>query len=182
MTNFEAWKKDADMPELVNGEWVDLETGIPFSRATAKTAKPTSTRQDKYAEQIDAAKKASKVAKLKALTGTAAQKKWAVQIRFERFNTFTSDVAKKYINANNFLGAKFWIETRTLSAASIENFVIKIAHMIDEANSLNEEFIRLTPGSGRIILNAEAMAVGHKNRAIHREIDKLFVSICSFTN
>ena len=39
--NFKTWYHDiADMPELVNGQWVDLETGIAFAAAqpTAKRA------------------------------------------------------------------------------------------------------------------------------------------------
>lgn len=32
--NFQEWYSDADMPELVDGHWVDLETGIPFSAWT----------------------------------------------------------------------------------------------------------------------------------------------------
>lgn len=40
--NFNAWYQEADMPEIVNGQWVDLETGIPFSawQPTKKTRKP----------------------------------------------------------------------------------------------------------------------------------------------
>jgi hypothetical protein len=40
--NFNEWFDQADMPEIVNGEWIDMETGIPFSawqpakRATRK--------------------------------------------------------------------------------------------------------------------------------------------------
>jgi hypothetical protein len=39
--NFQEWyNNEADMPALVNGEWVDLETGIPFSAwAPDKAAK-----------------------------------------------------------------------------------------------------------------------------------------------
>lgn len=38
--NFQTWYHDiADMPELVNGQWVDLETGIPFSAMTQPAAK-----------------------------------------------------------------------------------------------------------------------------------------------
>lgn len=29
--NFSEWYNEADMPEIVNGEWIDMETGIPFS-------------------------------------------------------------------------------------------------------------------------------------------------------
>lgn len=29
--NFSQWYNEADMPEIVNGEWIDMETGIPFS-------------------------------------------------------------------------------------------------------------------------------------------------------
>lgn len=29
--DFKAWYEAADMPELVKGVWVDLETGIAFS-------------------------------------------------------------------------------------------------------------------------------------------------------
>lgn len=40
--NFKAWYAEADMPQIVNGQWVDLETGIPFSawQPTNKAAKP----------------------------------------------------------------------------------------------------------------------------------------------
>lgn len=40
--NFQTWYHDiADMPELVNGQWVDLETGIAFAAAAQPTAKRT---------------------------------------------------------------------------------------------------------------------------------------------
>ena len=29
--NFSQWYNEADMPEIVNGEWIDMETGISFS-------------------------------------------------------------------------------------------------------------------------------------------------------
>ena len=28
--SFEDWYEDADMPEKIDGEWVDLETGLPW--------------------------------------------------------------------------------------------------------------------------------------------------------
>ena len=186
MSKFTDWKNDADMPELVNGEWVDLETGIPFEQYLSKRAKPVSTAQDKYAVQIEAAKKASKTAKLKALTGTAAQKKWAVQIRFERFSTFTSDVAKEFINSTHFLNSKFWIQTRSLSAKAIEIFVLKIANMIIETNSINVEYnqiLNLTPDMpgqpGRIVLSVEAVALADKCRLLNKQIEKSFTTFCS---
>jgi hypothetical protein len=100
MTTFSQWKQDADMPTVVDGEWVDLETGLPY-KPSASTQK--SKAQDKYADQIDTAMKASRVAKLQALKGTVAQKKWAIQIRMDRFTSFTNEIAKEYINATCFL-------------------------------------------------------------------------------
>jgi hypothetical protein len=44
MSNFKTWYNEiADMPELVNGRWVDLETGIPFSAEIAPVAKKART-------------------------------------------------------------------------------------------------------------------------------------------
>lgn len=38
--NFSYWYNEiADMPTLVDGQWVDLETGIPFSAAVPRAAK-----------------------------------------------------------------------------------------------------------------------------------------------
>lgn len=42
--NFKSWYEDADIPEKVDGQWIDLETGIPYkpersSRKTQKTVK-----------------------------------------------------------------------------------------------------------------------------------------------
>lgn len=67
--NFEEWKSEADMPRFVNGEWVDLETGIPF-KSRARIA-------------IDARRHLSKANALGgiALTGSAKQKIWAEKIR-----------------------------------------------------------------------------------------------------
>lgn len=40
--NFSEWYNEADMPEIVNGQWVDLETGITFS--TCQPAKRTARK------------------------------------------------------------------------------------------------------------------------------------------
>ncbi|MBK7543265.1 MAG: hypothetical protein IPN66_06205 [Candidatus Competibacteraceae bacterium] len=37
--DFQKWFNEADMPEVVNGEWVDLETGIAFSEWNAPAKK-----------------------------------------------------------------------------------------------------------------------------------------------
>ena len=171
MSRFTDWKNEADIPEFINGRWVDLETGIPFEDAPEKLK---NTYQDKYAEQIDAAKKASKSLKLKSLTGTASQKKWAVQIRLERFTSFKNDSAKEYINYTKFLSSKFWIETRSMKAAEIESFIIEIANLVIQVNLVNEEYSKITPQQGRIVTNREELIIVDKYWKIINNIDSKF--------
>ena len=45
--NFNEWYQEADMPEIVNGEWVDLEDGIPFS-----AWQPTATKVRKSVKSV----------------------------------------------------------------------------------------------------------------------------------
>ena len=113
--SFIKWYEEADMPEKVNGKWVDLETGIPCASATPKFTMSSE------------AKSARAIAKFfggKALAGTARQKNWAEKIRAEKIQNMDADAAVLIVDPNGLcVHSKFWIENRAKSAAEFEKFV-----------------------------------------------------------
>ena len=117
--NFDAWYKNADMPELVNGVWTDLEDGLTFNRATNYA--PTELPRKKTSPATSTARAAAAKFGGKALTGTKAQKEWAEKIRAEILGKVTSDQAE--ILVRRFPTSKFWIENRAtpnIGAAAVE--------------------------------------------------------------
>lgn len=83
----------------------------------------------RHAKALAKAKEARKLAKFyggKALTGTAAQKKWAEQIREEKLKLMDAEQASLVCDPNGLLTkAAWWIEHRENSAKDIADFVQK---------------------------------------------------------
>jgi hypothetical protein len=118
--DFNTWYNEiADMPEEVDGKWVDLETGIPFSRHEREQAPRTSLS--------DKALDARAVAKMfggRALKGSKKQKEWAEKIRAEKLREMTDLQAVAACDPNGLLThSKFWIENRDKSGKEIGEFV-----------------------------------------------------------
>lgn len=126
---FSEWYAEADMPELVGGQWVDIETGIPY--APAKTARVTLSAKAQDARAI------AKAFGGKALTGTAKQKEWAEKIRAEKLTAMSVEQAELVADPTNILqNSKFWIEHRTESAQDIADFEITRRALLKQALSL----------------------------------------------
>lgn len=89
---FRRWYADADMPEKVNGRWIDLETGIPFDPKAWMPKQPA----------------------IPPLTGSEKQISWATKIRND-FLFKISDIETKRRLIAKHLSSKFWIDNRTLS-------------------------------------------------------------------
>lgn len=118
--NFREWYDDADMPEKVDGVWVDLETGIPY-----KPTAPSSSSRTALSAKTQDARALAKSFGGKALTGTAKQKEWGEQIRAEKLKGMTAEAAELICDLNGLCnGSKFWIENRTKTALQFERFII----------------------------------------------------------
>lgn len=89
---FRRWYADADMPEKVNGRWVDLETGISFDPRAWMPKQPA----------------------IPNLSGSEKQISWATKIRNEHLSKISDIETKKRLIAKH-LTAKFWIDNRNLS-------------------------------------------------------------------
>ena len=117
--SFDQWLEIADMPERINGEWVDLETGFTYN--DFKNSKPARSKVN------DKAIDARAVAKFfggKALTGTVKQKSWAEEIRAKVLNVVDADAAILLCNPTSLCKtSKFWIENRAKSAADFAIFI-----------------------------------------------------------
>jgi hypothetical protein len=128
-SEFKKWYDDADMPTLVDGRWVDLETGIPYS-----SAKPARTILSGKALDARAVAKAFGG---KALAGTAKQKEWAEKIRAEKLIQMTAEQAALVADPTNILqNAKFWIENRAWPAREIARFEIDRRALLKKARTL----------------------------------------------
>ncbi|ABM39735.1 hypothetical protein [Polaromonas naphthalenivorans] len=117
---FDAWYRDADMPEQRNGKWFDLETGLSFEDSYFNDVASPSTRTKMSSTAITARAAASKFGG-KALTGTKKQKEWGEKIRSELVQKLTP--AQAEILVRYYPTAKFWIENRAtpnLGAAAEE--------------------------------------------------------------
>lgn len=90
------------------------------------TAPHQSLQDVKYGEQIRKAQEARKSQGLKPLTGTAAQKKWAEQIRQKAIGHLTAEALAELmpvLSKKHFLASKFWIENRSIEADIIKKFM-----------------------------------------------------------
>lgn len=115
-TAFESWIENADMPELVSGEWVDLETGLPFSAYSAPRWIPS--------EKAKAARDTAKFFGGKALQGSARQKEWAEKIRAQVLQSVTLEQAVMLCDPRGLAKhSKFWIENRDKAPAQFGTFI-----------------------------------------------------------
>lgn len=140
MGNFSYWLEHiADMPEKKDGQWVDLETGLPYNHnVDYATGEKRSSRRP----LSDKAQDARAVAKQyggRALKGTAKQKEWAEKIRAEKVTQMTDDQAEMACDPKGLLtNSKFWIEQRERSGAEIGAFVQEQQALLKQARSLRE--------------------------------------------
>lgn len=125
-SNFKAWYDDADIPEKVNGRWVDLETGIAYdpSYSYRRPAQRTASSSSPAAVDRSAAKSFGG----KALKGTAKQKSWAEKIRAEKLREMASDDERRAACSPDGLlaTAKFWIENRSRSGSEIGDLAYRM--------------------------------------------------------
>lgn len=89
MVSFSQWyNEEADIPDLIDGEWVDLETGIRLGQKVSRN-------ENKVRQSISEAgqdyRKYAKALGGKALTGTTKQKEWA-----EKFALTSQNSYRKY--------------------------------------------------------------------------------------
>lgn len=122
--NFQEWYNEADMPTKVKGEWVDLETGLPFADvAEHKKPKPRYTPSS----DVKSARAVAKAFGGKALTGTTKQKEWGEKIRAELLSKLGGAEAEILATYNELSTAKVWIENRDRSVAEMEQLAIDLA-------------------------------------------------------
>lgn len=132
--NFQAWIDQADMPEQVNGQWIDLETGVAYD--------PTHNYNTKAVRQSVSpkAQDARNIAKAfggKALAGSVKQKEWAEKIRAEKLAGMTQDQAEMACDPKGLLtAAKFWIENRGAFSSEIGEFVMQQKALLAQARNL----------------------------------------------
>lgn len=113
---FRDWYEEADMPEKIDGVWVDVETGVPYQPASPKSS---------MSQQAQTARATAKQLGGKALKGTAKQKEWAEKIRAEKLAAMTEEAAELICDPNGLCThSKFWIENRSKTAGQFENFII----------------------------------------------------------
>jgi hypothetical protein len=137
MTNFQIWLDQADIPEQRGGQWVDLETGLPYNPEWDYKRNQQRSIQKLSAKSTDA----RAVAKLyggKALTGSASQKEWAEKIRAEKLSQLTSlDDAELVCGPDSLCRtAKFWIDNRTRPASEFPVFVRTYRALLAKCKSL----------------------------------------------
>lgn len=131
-SDFQRWYNDADMPEKVNGQWVDLETGIPYRSEVQRTpAERRGAQQQNHGDAIVRDRLRSKELKLPALTGSVAQKDWAVQIRLKTAEQMSPALLASLCSVNNpeIRAASFWINNRNRQDLKqhVEQMIIGIA-------------------------------------------------------
>ena len=137
MVSFSQWyNEEADIPQLIDGEWVDLETGIPFSA----WAKSQGRNENKVRQSISAAgqdyRKYAKALGGKALTGTIKQKEWAEKIRFNILKQLPQASQEMLVTHEAFQSSKFWIEMRDISAQRLSDFAVKVFSATRALNTL----------------------------------------------
>lgn len=123
MTNFDAWLNQADMPEKRDGQWVDLETGIPYNPAHDYIGRaPRKTISNKAQDSRNAAKMFGG----KALTGSAKQKEWAEKIRAGKLAEMSAEQAEMVCDPKGLgRSAHFWIENRAKTPGAIAGFFVQ---------------------------------------------------------
>ncbi|MDG4583412.1 MAG: hypothetical protein P9E67_04895 [Candidatus Competibacter sp.] len=130
--SFKEWYEDADMPEYVDGQWVDMETGLPYVPAQAKKARAAGVS----AKAMDFRAQA-KLFGGKALTGSAKQKEWGEKIRAEKLGGMTPEQAELVCDpAGLTRSAHFWIQNRAATGASIAEFETTRRGLLKQARAL----------------------------------------------
>lgn len=110
--------EEADIPKKIDGVWIDLETGIPFSE------RPQPTRRTSTAEKAKPGF---------ALKGTVAQKEWAYKIKDTALRNVGREIVEKVHQDKRMKYAKWWIENR--------NLVGKLGFLKDQLKrTMKEEF------------------------------------------
>lgn len=135
--SLEYWKREiADMPAFVNGEWVDLETGLAYAESKEIEVKRTAAEQ----KRLDRTVKARQTAKslgAKALKGTAKQKAWAEDIRKAFLEQELTDDALSLVTSSEITAhAKFWIETRNVSRKELATAMNDLVVATRTANAI----------------------------------------------
>ncbi|NCC41549.1 MAG: hypothetical protein EOM21_19445 [Gammaproteobacteria bacterium] len=127
----------ADMPELRNGAWVDLETGIEYDASFDYAANAPRAPRRTPSQKATDARAVAKMFGGRALKGTAAQKEWAEKIRAEKLAGMSEDQAEMACDPNGLLThSKFWIEQRARSGAEIGSFVQEQKALLKQAKTL----------------------------------------------
>lgn len=137
--NLSYWKEHiADMPTLVDGEWVDMETGMPFKMYTKDA--PKSKKSQYHLDKAVQTRQTAKALGAKALKGTAKQKAWAEQIRKEFLSlSFLSNEALELITQSQLTEhSKFWIETRNIDRKVLANAMSDLVVATRKANAIGE--------------------------------------------
>lgn len=140
MTNFEFWINEiADMPtKAEDGQWFDLETGLPF-RADFDYQSGQSRQRYAPSAQAKQGRELAKVFGGRALKGTAKQKDWAEKIRAEKLREMDMDQAEMACDPQGLLtNAKFWIEQRRSSGKAIGEFVQQQKAMLKQYRAARE--------------------------------------------
>lgn len=121
-TAFQAWYHNADMPELQNGVWVDLETGLPFQKI-------------KPVEVFDG----------QDLEGTVAQQKSAGKIRAKMVAQLTAEQAE-IIKAVK--SAKWFVAHKSVLISNIIRFCNCHIAMTNANNRKQLQWLKDSVGLG----------------------------------
>lgn len=173
--NLEYWIDNvASFPAQRNGKWVDLDgTADDYDSSInyleAKKFAERRNLQSKYSDAIKSARESAKKQGYAALTGSTAQKQWALQIRHDRLNIIPDDL-KNFATSEIFKSSKFWIETRGLGVDDFVNQLKKLYEMHMKRWELHEKFESLisdeiTPGRGYVLTVEQSV--------IRKEIEKI---------
>lgn len=124
---FREWYEDADMPTRAeDGQWYDLETGIPYepTSATPKKAKTSLSRKALDARAV------AKFFGGKALSGSQRQKEWAEKIRKNVLENVTEEQATLLCSLTFCTTAKWWIENRELEPKEMGKRITRAAKIL----------------------------------------------------
>jgi hypothetical protein len=160
--NFQAWLDESDIPmQNSDGAWFNAETGFTYADwlKSSKTSRPASSSATKYEQEITTARAHAKAQGWPTLSGTAAQRGWAEQIRVSKLAELPEDLQR--FAAKNRTAAKFWIEKREekLDALFSTLFAQRAAqeeqHKVQEAAALQQHTATMLAKTAQ---RAEALA------------------------
>lgn len=135
---------DAHVALMTDGEISEARKGYALRlKEIEKESKQAAAAAAKSAKALAKAKEARKLAKFyggKALTGSAAQKKWAEEIRQKvlESDALTDDEKMQIVSfSGTYQSAKFWINNKDKNAASFKPELLK--HAMIEVNAMYEK-------------------------------------------